>query len=165
MKAAAKIYSVLPGDPLDQSKAKSEFVRECQLMSTLRHPNLVQFLGVTFFSGSRLPALVMERLLTSLHDLLAPDTPPPRDAVSPLAFFSMALKCSVLQDVARGLAYLHEQSPPIIHRDFTARNILLNSRMVAKIAMVGGPGIMPVSRAAVTIPGALICLQKPLRKA
>ena len=156
VRAAAKIYSVLPGDLLDQSKAKSEFVRECQLMNTLRHPNIVQFLGVTFFSGSRLPALVMERLLMSLHDLLAPDTPPPRDAVSPIAFFSMALKCSVLQDVARGLAYLHEQSPPIIHRDLTARNILLNSRMVAKIAMVGAPGIMAVSRAAVTIPGALM---------
>ena len=156
VRAAAKIYSVLPRDLLDQSKAKSEFVRECQLMNTLRHPNIVQFLGVTFFSGSRLPALVMERLLMSLHDLLAPDTPPPRDAVSPIAFFSMALKCSVLQDVARGLAYLHEQSPPIIHRDLTARNILLNSRMVAKIAMVGAPGIMPVSRAAVTIPGALM---------
>ena len=106
-------------------------------MSTLRHPNIVQFLGVTFFPGSRLPALVMERLLTSLHDLLDPDTPPPGDAVPPLAFFSMALKCSVLQDVARGLAYLHEQSPPIIHRDLLARNVLLNSGMVGKIADLG----------------------------
>ena len=60
-------------------------MRECQLMSTLRHPNVVQFLGVAFFPGSRLPALpalVMERLLTSLHDLLAPDTPPPPVAAS-----------------------------------------------------------------------------------
>ena len=86
----------------DLPKAASKFVRECQLMSTLRHPNIVQFLGVTFFPGSLLPALVMERLLMSLHGLLDPDTPPPRDAVPPLAFFSMALKCSVLQDVARG---------------------------------------------------------------
>ena len=36
----------------------AQFVRECQLMSTLRHPNIVQFLGVCFFPGSRLPALV-----------------------------------------------------------------------------------------------------------
>ena len=54
-------------------KATTQFVRECQLMSTLRHPNIVQFLGVCFFPGSRMPALVMERLLTSLHDLLDPD--------------------------------------------------------------------------------------------
>ena len=34
-------------------KAAAEFVRECQLMSTVRHPNVVQFLGVAFFAGSR----------------------------------------------------------------------------------------------------------------
>ena len=160
VRAAAKtIHPILQGGPLDLPKAASEFVRECQLMSTLCHPNIVQFLGVAFFPGSRLPALVMERLLTSLHDLLAPDTSPPRDAVSPLAFFSMALKCSVLQDVARGLAYLHERSPPIIHRDLSARNVLLNSGMVAKIADLGVARIVPRMEAAVTMtkgPGASV---------
>ena len=146
--AAKTIYAFLHGD---LSKAASDFVRECQLMSTLHHPNIVQFLGVAFFPGSRLPALVMERLLTSLHDLLAPDTPPARDAVPPLAFFSMALKCSLLQDVARGLAYLHEQSPPIIHRDLSARNVLLNSGMVGKIADLGVARISPSMRAAATM--------------
>ena len=156
--AAKTIYPILLGGPLTQSKAASEFVRECQLMSTLRHPNIVRFLGVTFFPGSRLPALVMELLLTSLHDVLAPDTRFPRDAVSPLAFFSMALKCSALQDVACGLAYLHELSPPIIHRDLSARNVLLSSRMVAKVADLGVARIVPRSRAQVTMtkgPGAL----------
>ena len=154
--AAKTIHPILQGA---LSKAASEFVRECQLMSTLRHPNIVQFLGVTFFPGWRLPALVMERLLTSLHDLLAPDTPPSRDAVPPLAFFSMALKCSVLQDVARGLAYLHGQSPPIIHRDLSARNVLLNSGMVGKIADLGVALIAPRMKAAATMtkgPGALM---------
>ena len=155
--AAKSIYPILQGGSLEQPKAASEFVRECQLMSTLCHPNIVQFLGVAFFPDSRLPSLVMERLLTSLHDLLAPDTPPTRDP--PLAFFSMTLKCSVLQDVARGLAYLHEQSPPIIHRDLSARNVLLNSGMVGKIADLGVARIAPRMRAAATMtkgPGALI---------
>ena len=154
--AAKTIHPILQGG---LSKAASDFVRECKLMSTLRHPNIVQFLGVTFFPGSRLPALVMERLLTSLHDLLAPDTPPPRDTVPPLAFFSMVLKCSVLQDVARGLAYLHGRSPPIIHRDLSARNVLINSGMVGKIADLGVARITPHMRAAATMtkgPGALI---------
>ena len=140
-------------------KAVAEFVRECQLMSTVRHPNVVQFLGVAFFADSRLPALVMERLLTSLHDLLAPDTPPPPGAPSPLAFFSVVLKCSVLHNVACGLAYLHERSPPVIHRDLSARNVLLNSEMVAKIADLGVARIVPRMRAAATMttgPGALI---------
>ena len=162
MAAAAKtVYAFLQesdGTVEGLPKAASEFVRECQLMSTLRHPNIVQFLGVTFFPGSRLPALVMERLLTSLHDLLAPDTPPPRDAVPPLTF-SMALKCCVLQDVARGLAYLHGQSPPIIHRDLSAKNVLLNSGMMGKIADLGVARMAPRIIAAATMtkgPGALI---------
>ena len=57
-------------------KASTQFVSECQLMSTLRHPHIVQFLGVCFLPGSRLPALVMELLLTSLHDLLDPEIDP-----------------------------------------------------------------------------------------
>ena len=138
-------------------RASTQFVRECQLMSTLRHPHIVQFLGVCFFPDSRLPALVMERLLTSLHDLLDPemDPPPPTDAPKP--FFPLSLKCSILHNVASGLTYLHEQSPPIIHRDLSARNVLLNSAMVAKIADLGVARIVPRMRAAATMtkaPGA-----------
>ena len=140
-------------------KATSQFVKECRIMSTLRHPNIVQFLGVCFLPSSRLPALVMERLLTSLHDLLDPetDTPPPPDAPKP--FFPLSLKCSILHNVACGLAYLHERSLPIIHRDLSARNVLLNSGMVAKIADLGVARIVPRMRVAATMtkgPGAII---------
>ena len=160
--AAKKIHDIfqdrseIPDD--DILKASTQFVKECQLMSTLRHPHIVQFLGVCFFRGSRLPALVMERLLTSLHDLLAPETQPPPDTLRPLSFFEMGLKCSVLHNVASGLDYLHQQSLPIIHRDLSARNILLNSRLVAKIADLGVARIMP-RRAAATMtktPGASV---------
>ena len=129
-------------------KASAQFVRECQLMSTLRHPHIVQFLGVCFFPGSRLPALVMERLQTSLHDLLDPEIDPPPAPDAPKPFFPLSLKCSILQNVSDGLAYLHEQSPPIIHRDLSARNVLLNSALVGKIADLGVARIVPCIRAA-----------------
>ena len=138
-------------------KASTQFVRECQLMSTLRHPHIVQFLGVCFFPDSRLPALVMERLLTSLHDLLDPETDPPPPPDAPKPFFPLSLKESMLHDVASGLAYLHERPSPIIHRDLSARNVLLNSAMVAKIADLGVARIVPRMRAAATMtkaPGA-----------
>ena len=140
-------------------RASTQFVRECQLMSTLRHPHIVQFLGVCFFPGSQLPALIMERLLTSLHDLLDPeiDPPPPPDAPKP--FFPLSLKCSILHNVASGLAFLHVRTPPIIHRDLSARNVLLTSGMVAKIADLGVARIMPNMRAAATMttaPGASV---------
>ena len=140
-------------------KASAEFVRECQLMSTLRHQNIVQFLGLCFLPGSRLPALVMERLLTSLHDLLDPETDPPPPPDAPKPFFPLSLKCSILHDVASGLTYLHERSSPIIHRDLSARNVLLNSGMVAKIADLGVARIVPLMRAAATMtkaPGASV---------
>ena len=161
MAAAKTIYEFLQerDEVSDQlPKAVTEFVRECQLMSALRHPHIVQFLGVCFFPDSRLPALVMELLLTSLHDLLDPETRPPPGAPRPLSFFTMDLKCSVLHDVASGLAYLHERPSPIIHRDLSAKNVLLNSAMVAKIADLGVARIAP-RRAAATMtkgPGALV---------
>ena len=161
--AAKKIHEIF----LDRSeipaveirRSISQFVRECQLMSTLRHPNIVQFMGVCFSPGSQLPALVMERLLTSLHDLLDPeiDPPPPPDAPKP--FFPLSLKCSILHNVADGLTYLHERSPPIIHRDLSARNVLLSSDMVAKIVDLGVARMAPRMRAAATMtkgPGALV---------
>ena len=155
--AAKKVHDLLLGSPI----ITSQFAEELQLMSTLRHPNIVQFLGICFFPGSRLPALVMERLLTSLHHLLDPETddaqPPPRDATRPLSFFTMGLKWRVLHNVASGLAFLHERSPPIIHCDLSAKNVLLTSELVGKIADLGVARIVPRVRAAATMtkaPGA-----------
>ena len=156
--AAKKVHDLLLGSP----KITTQFAKELQLMSTLRHPNIVQFLGVCFFPGSRLPALVMERLLSSLHDLLDPETDdaqPPPAGPRPLTFFKIGLKCSVLHNVASGLAYLHERSPPIIHRDLSAKNVLLTSEVVAKIADLGVARIVPRMRAAATMtkaPGASV---------
>ena len=135
-------------------KASTQFVRECQLMSTLRHPHIVQFLGVCFFPDSRLPALVMERLQTSLHDLLDPETdlPPPHDAPKP--FFPLSLKCSILHNVASGLAYLHEQSPPIIHRELSVQKPFSE---LGDGGQDSGPGVARIVRAVATMtkaPGA-----------
>ena len=126
--AAKKIHTEFLniGSREDITHIVSKFASECRLMSKLRHPQIVQFLGVCYLPGARLPSLVMERLDTSLHELLetTPNLP-------------LSIKKSILLDTARGLLYLHSQSPPIIHRDLTARNVLLNSAMVAKIADLG----------------------------
>ena len=108
-----------------------KYEQECQLMSNLRHPNITLFLGLCFLPGTRLPLLVMERLETSLDDLLEhmPGLP-------------LSLKRSVLEDVASGLVYLHENRPPVIHRDLTTNNILLTSSLVAKISDMGNSRII-----------------------
>ena len=155
--AAKKIHDLfldptrIPQEGIE--KASQEFVRECQLMCTLRHPYIVQFLGVCFLPGSWIPALVMEKLVTSLHDVLDPEPSPPTKTFIPLS-----LKRSILQDVACGLSFLHSHSPPIIHRDLSARNVLLNEGMVAKISDLGMARIMPRLKAATMTkaPGASI---------
>ena len=112
-----------------------KYYRELELLSTLEHSNIVKFYGICFLEAQagytlNLPVLVMERLHRSLDDLL--ETSP--DVL-------LDIKCSILQDVSRGLRYLHGRNPAIIHRDLTARNVLLNSAMEAKIADIGNSRI------------------------
>ena len=140
-------------------KASPEFIKECKMMSNLRHPYVVQFLGICVLPVLETPTafMVMERMLTTLHDLLdsAPKQQPAPE--SPKQLIPLSLKYSILHDVASGLTYLHEQSPPIIHRDLSARNVLLNSGMVAKIADLGMARTVAQKRMAATMtkaPGA-----------
>ena len=125
-----------------------KYKRECQLMSSLRHPNVTQFLGLCFLPGTQLPLLVMERLETSLDDLLEniPNLP-------------LSLKCSILENVASGLLYLHERNPPVIHRDLTSNNVLLTASLAAKITDMGNSRIVrpgQVVRTLSALPGTLV---------
>ena len=131
-----KLHEALLPPPTEAHGADrmaATFVAECRLMSTVRHPNIVQFLGVCLQPGSRLPALIMEKLLIDLHNLLENNSAIP-----------LSMKHSILLGVSKGLTYLHTRSPAIIHRDLSARNVLLNSAMVAKIADLGNSRIINV---------------------
>ena len=95
-------------------------------MSQLRHPHIVQFLGVAYLPGSPIPVLLMEKLQTSLDSLLETSPNIPLD-----------VKVHLLTGTAQGVVYLHSHTPPIAHRDLTARNILIDSGLSAKIADLG----------------------------
>ena len=92
-------------------------------LSKLRHPNIVQFIGVSFLHGTQFPMMVMELLPESLYDCLMRHCQIPE-----------YMKTSILYDVSLGMLYMHSQTPPIIHCNLTAINILLTSSMNAKIA-------------------------------
>ena len=126
--AAKEIHQLLVQE--GESKVTDAFLKECKIMSSLRHPNITQFLGFCFLEEkATYPALVMERLATNLHDTLqCKDSPP-------IIHIPLGLKFSILCDVACGLAYLHRRE--LIHRDLTATNVLLTTGMEAKIADLG----------------------------
>ena len=116
----------------------------------MRHPHVVQFLGLSFLEGSTLPVIVMEQLDSSLDDLLegAPGLP-------------LSLKRSLLADVIRGLHYLHTRRPPVVHRDLSARNVLLTSSLVAKISDLGNARIVnlqpgQLARTLTRLPGTFV---------
>ena len=123
--AGKKIHEVL----LQQSSTPyivSRFEQECRLLAQIRHPNIVQFLGVFFTAAEEVPILVMEYLHTNL-----------KTCISERGILPHRESYSILHDVALALCYLHSQQPPIIHRDLSANNVLLTENMRAKISDLG----------------------------
>ncbi len=111
---------------------EAKFRVECVTLSKLRHPNIVQFIGVYYGrQGKSDLTLIMECVSTDLYHFLGGKNNVP-----------LSIKLSILRDVSFGLVYLHEYNPPIIHRDLTARNILVTSECQAKIADLGMPKIV-----------------------
>ena len=102
------------------------FEEECRLLGQLRHPHIVQFLGVYFEEYSNVPVLVMEFLPTTLAQSL-----------DRYGLLPDEINFSILRDVALGLRYLHERPQPIVHRDLSANNVLLTRDMTAKISDLG----------------------------
>ena len=125
--AGKRIHEVLLKQG-DTTYAIKRFEEECRILSDLRHPNIVQFLGVYFQQGTKVPVLVMEFLPTNLTACIEKYNP---------ASIHPSISYSILHDVALGLYYLHSQTPSIIHRDLSSNNVLLTSNMTAKISDLG----------------------------
>lgn len=99
------------------------------------------FLGICFLPPSRLPVLVMEKLHTSLDDLLERHTR--HHPLLTMADIPLGLKKFMLLDIVNGLVFLHHHVPtPVIHSDLTAKYVLLNSLMFAKISDLGNARIV-----------------------
>ena len=135
--AAKEIHPILIEgvSPAERKTIVDNFIRECHHCSVIRHPNIVQFLGVYYSSKkSELPIMVMELMSTSLASFVK----------NHQSKIPMKTKLSMLHDVALGLSYLHARKPAVIHRDLSPNNVMLTSQPVAKI---GDLGVAKVIRA------------------
>eukprot|EP00117_Sycon_ciliatum_P028011 scpid16651/ scgid4929/ Probable serine/threonine-protein kinase drkA; Receptor-like kinase 1; Receptor-like kinase A; Vesicle-associated receptor tyrosine kinase-like protein 1 len=112
---------------LTEPASVQDFRREVELMQTLRHPNIVLFLGAGS-SGSGHLFIVMEYLKRGALRNLIRDTSTPLDYSDKLRF---AL------DAAKGMSFLHGSTPPRIHRDLKSSNLLVSDKWVVKVADFG----------------------------
>ena len=120
-----KIHQILLQDGSTSHPLK-RFQDECKILSQVRHPNIVQFLGVFFPNGESIPILVMEFLPTNLTS-----------CIEKYGIIPKEISYSILHDIALGLSYLHNQDPSITHRDLSSNIILLTPNKTAKIADLG----------------------------
>ncbi|XP_027339916.1 probable serine/threonine-protein kinase SIS8 isoform X1 [Abrus precatorius] len=114
---------------LDQDisgESLEEFKSEVQIMKRLRHPNVVLFMGAV----TRPPnlSIVTEFLPRgSLYRLIHR----PNNQLDERRRLRMAL------DAARGMNYLHNCTPVIVHRDLKSPNLLVDKNWVVKVCDFG----------------------------
>ena len=121
------------------------FELECAFLKDIRHPNIVQYLGMSHDTESGLPVLLMELMDESLTLFLENSTEP----------VPYHVQLTICLDIARALSFLHSNN--IIHRDLSSNNILLIGKSRAKLTDFGMAKLHGLDRGAVksntTCPG------------
>ena len=106
--------------------ALKEFRTEVTMMSKMRHPNVVLLMGIC--SEAPHLAIVTEYLARGSMYRLLHHTETPLD---------MRRRVKMGIDMAKGMAYLHSATPPIVHRDLKSPNLLVDETFTVKICDFG----------------------------
>ncbi|KAJ0601754.1 putative protein kinase RLK-Pelle-LRR-XIIIa family [Helianthus annuus] len=124
----------LHGFEAKQPAFDQSFKNEIQVLTNLRHKNIVKLYG--FCLHNKCNFLVYEymekgSLFCALSD-------------SELAVqVDWIKRVNIIKDVAHALSYMHHDcSPPIVHRDISTNNILLNSEMEGFVADFGAARLL-----------------------
>ena len=140
---AAKIMHETLFDPSLNEKARphhehrlpfSRFKRECEFLSVIRHPNIVQYLGMCRDPDTHLPVLLMELMDSSLSHFL-------EDLPAPLPFH---IQVNICHDIVLALFFLHSNG--VIHRDLSGNNVLMIGNVRAKVTDFGMASLIDPNR-------------------
>lgn len=106
----------------DPQALMAEFMVEMKLMSKLRHPNIVEFIGACIHNPNL--AIILEfmaggSLYRAIH----------RRRRNILGPFPLLKTVWIAFGVAKGMAHLHSQYPVVIHRDVKSPNVLLGTNV------------------------------------
>ncbi|EAY74665.1 hypothetical protein OsI_02560 [Oryza sativa Indica Group] len=117
----------------DAQQGRKQFQQEVEVLSCIRHPNMVLLLGACPDYG----CLVYEYMDNgSLEDRLF------RRGGTPPIPWSQRFRISA--EIATALLFLHQTKPePLVHRDLKPANILLDRNYVSKISDVGLARLVP----------------------
>ena len=115
-----------------------QFEQECNFLSGIRHPHIVQYLGLARDPETRLPVLLIELMDDSLTQFLERSQEPLRYNV----------QVDLCHDIALALAYLHSNG--IIHRDLSSNNVLLTAGSRAKVTDFGLAKVFDMSQSTMT---------------
>ena len=103
----------------------TRFEQECQILRDLKHPCIVQFLGVVQDPNSGQLVLLMEMMKESLTSFLEQST----------TRLPYHLQINISHDIALAVAHLHRNG--ILHRDLSSNNVLLTPGCQAKVTDFG----------------------------
>ncbi|KAK7325098.1 hypothetical protein VNO77_29176 [Canavalia gladiata] len=119
----------------DITQGERQFHQEVNVLSAIRHPNMVQLIGACPEYG----CLVYEYMENgSLEDRLFQ-----KDNTAPIPW---KVRFKIASEIATGLLFLHQTKPePVVHRDLKPANILLDRNYVSKITDVGLARLVPPS--------------------
>ncbi|GMY06899.1 MDIS1-interacting receptor like kinase 2-like, partial [Fagus crenata] len=123
--AVKKLQSLRVGEIARQK----EFLNEIKALTEIRHRNIVKLLG--FCSHSQHTFLIYEYLERGCLSAILSNDGGARE-------LDWNKRVKIIKGVAHALSYLHHDcSPPIVHRDISSKNILLDPEYEAHVSDFG----------------------------
>ncbi|KAJ6851684.1 putative serine/threonine-protein kinase isoform X1 [Iris pallida] len=127
---AAKVLSA------ESRQGVNEFLTEIDVITNVKHPNLVELLGCCVQESNRILVYEFVENNSLERSLLGLNSQP--------AELNWRIRSAICLGAANGLAYLHEEIKPyIVHRDIKASNILLDKSFTPKIGDFGLAKLFP----------------------